>query len=329
MNLPVIFRNATKTISNAAGAGFLIAKKHAPELMIGSGIAGFVLTVVSTVKATNKTNDILENKEHTTKLISTEMTENPEYTFEMGEAALKDLKKQTRRQLVKAWMPVGTMGLASVILILGGYKIVNGRYVATASAYKMLETSFDHYRSNVRREYGNDTDWRMANGYTAEELEQIQKERREQAEAAETAKKRGNKKPRKRKNYQQSYIFDEYSNHWKRYWTPRQFLDYIQFKTQELQDKFEIQGYLFLNDVLEAFGLEKTAEGQIVGWIKKRGKTTRISVGYDEAPEEEIRRILATERNEDLRWWLTPNTDGVIYSLIDSIDRQDRYLLES
>lgn len=328
MNLPVIFRNATKVISNAAGTGFLVAKKHAPEIMIGSGIVGFVLTVVSTVKATNKTNEILENKANTNLMIGKEMNENPEYTVEQGEEDLKALTRQTRKELVKAWLPVGTMGVASVILVLGGYKIINGRYVATASAYKLLESSFDHYRSNVRKEYGDDADWRMINGYTAEEMEQIQEERRKQKEISDAAGKKAKKKRRPRKNYQQEYLFDEYSNHWKPYWTPTQFLDYIQFKTAELQDKFDLQGYLFLNDVLEAFGLEHTSEGQIVGWVKRRGVQTVISVGYDEMPEEEVRRILATERNEDLRFWLRPNTQGIVYNLIDSVDRKDRWLLE-
>ena len=60
-----------------------------------------------------------------------------------------------------------------------------------------------------------------------------------------------------------------------------------------------IQGYLFLNDVLDAFGLEKVPEGQVLGWIRKRGKTTVISVGYD-----------------------------VVYNLIDSVSRVDGYLVE-
>ena len=49
MNLPVIFTNIAKATKAYAGTGLVLAKKHAPEIMVASGVAGFVVTIIETV----------------------------------------------------------------------------------------------------------------------------------------------------------------------------------------------------------------------------------------------------------------------------------------
>lgn len=332
MNLPVIFTNIAKAARTYAGTGLVLAKKHAPEIMVASGVTGFIVTIIETVKATNKTNDILETRE-------IELNERGaaydqlglDYTDEMYDADTKDIKRKARVALFKTWFPVVTTAGMSVILVLKGYKIINGRYVATVAAYKTLEAGYERYRENVVAEFGKDVDWRMANNISPERLEGIKQERMANDKIAEENK---GKKKKDRKSYQRryendrGYLFDEDSSeYWKRWWTPTQFLDYIQQKTRELQDQFDTDGFLFVNDVLDKFGMKKTSEGQVVGWIKKRGKTTTISVGFAEMPDEEIRRIKSIHNNSDLRFWLNMNPDGIIYNLVDQLDR-DHYLIE-
>ena len=335
MNLPVIFNNITRAAKAYAGTGVVLAKKHAPELMVASGIAGFVVTIIETVKATNKTNDILEIRDR--DLHDTVIVDDGSGAMDSvyGERPLSEeekrlIKRDARKALVKTWFPVVTTAGLSVILILKGYKIINGRYVATVAAYKTLEASYERYRENVVNEFGKDTDWRMANSISQERLEGIKQERLANDQIAEEnkGKKKKDQKPYHRKYAEDcNYIFDENSINWKRWWTPRQFLDFIAQKMRECQDKFNIQGYLFVNDVLEIFGMPKTAEGQVLGWVKRRGKTTIISVGYDEMPDEEVRRILSIQNNSDLRFRLSMNPDGIVYNLIDQLDR-DHYLIE-
>lgn len=332
MNLPVIFTNIARAARTYAGTGVVLAKKHAPEIMVASGVAGFIVTIVETVKATNKTNDILETREiELNERGATYDKLGLEYTEEMYDADTKDIKHKARVALFKTWFPVVTTAGMSVILILKGYKIINGRYVATVAAYKTLEASYERYRENVVNEFGKDTDWRMANSISPERLEGIKQERMANDKIAEEnkGKKKKDQKPYQRRyENDRGYLFDEDSSiYWKRWWTPTQFLDYIQQKTRELQDQFNTDGFLFVNDVLDKFGMKKTSEGQVVGWIKRRGKTTVISVGFDEMPDDEIRRIKAIPNNSDLRFWLNMNPDGIIYNLVDQLDR-DHYLIE-
>ena len=328
MNLPVIFNNVSTIFKGALSTCTFFAKKHAPEIMISTGIAGFGLTIIETVKATNNTNDILEERD---KQLSCAIKQDASGIRLLNEEEQNEIKSDARKALVKTWAPVATTALASTALVIGGYRIINGRYVATALAYKTLEAGIERYRGNVIKEFGKDVDWRMANSISDEELKAIKQEQRDNQQIADEnrGKRKKDRKPYKRHcENERKYLFDEYSVYWKRWWTATQFLDYIRNKTRQLQDKFDLQGYLFVNDVLEAFGLEPTSEGQVVGWIRKRGRTTIISVGLDELPKEEMERILAIRDNENLRFWLKMNPDGIIYNLIDDVDKQDRYLIE-
>lgn len=321
MNVGMIFKSATSAIKGFAGNGLLLAKKYTPEIMITSGIVGFGLTIIGTVRATNKTNDILDRKEIRSDRIETEHRLNDEYSVVDYEADKRAVTNQTRWELIKTWAPVATTGVASVVMVLGGYRVLNGRYVATAAAYKTLEAGFERYRGNVVDEFGKDVDWRMAHSIKAEELEEARKERDEKTKALTTRKKRPKTAYTKQINNQ---IFDCHSDRWQRYWLPEQVLDFVQRVEREIQDLVRLNGHAFLNDAYDRLGLPRTTQGAVLGWIdcpktNHNEKGNLVSLGYanDETPEEEIRRILSSPSNEEIWLWISPNCDGVIYTEID------------
>lgn len=326
MNLPMILSNVGRAIKGAAGGGFLFAKKHAPEIMIGTGLAGFGLTIVETVTATNKTNDILHRRDvELNERGAVEDMNGAEYTEADMDRDGKIIKRKARRQLIRTWLPVATTAVGSTALILGGYKVINGRYVATAAAYKAIEEGFNRYRGNVIEEFGEDVDWRMAHSIREDELDEVRKQKED--EKVEALKKKRAKKL-ERTAYTKGInnaIFDSHSDYWKRYWTPYQVIEHVQQIERELQDELDSNGFVFLNKAYERLGMPPTSAGQIVGWIKTprnlhRDKPFRLSLGYanDETPVEEIDRILASKSNEDIWMWITPNCDGVIYQMIDT-----------
>lgn len=327
MSLSVIFGKAGTILKNIAGNGALMVKAHAPEIMIGAGIAGFGATIYETVKATNKTNDIVEEKERTIRTI-VEMRDEcsvDEYSMASYERDLREANRRSKWGVVRAWAPVATLGGASVISILGGYKVLNGRYVATAAAYKVLENGFDRYRGNVVEKFGRETDWEMLHGIKAEELEKAREEQRENKEIEADNKRKKLHKKRKKTAYSDIYsrIFDEYSDRWQRYWNGQQVLNYLQVKENELNDMLAIRGHVFLNEVYDKLGMERTAEGAVVGWIKSAHnrddvQNRNIVQIVSNIPPEEIRRIESISRNEDIQVRICPNPDGLIYNLIDA-----------
>ncbi len=322
MNLPVIFSNIGRAAKGLAGTTVVAAKKHAPEMLVATGIGGFILTIVETVKATNSTNEILERKEARVESIENckgqDGYSEQDYTFDM-----KAVGRQTRTDLIKVWAPVATTTIVSAVCVLSGFNILNGRYVATAAAYKTLEAGYQRYRENVISEFGRDTDWRMAHSIKAEELEA---ERRKQEEIRENGKR--NKKRIPKTQYSRdinNQIFDCHSSdRWKKYWIPSQVMDFIHTVESQLQDKVNSGQGVFLNDAYDMLGMPRTAQGAMVGWINtprnkhnERGQWVSLGFANDETPEDEIRRILSSPSNEETWLWITPNCDGVIYQLLD------------
>lgn len=320
MNLAATVKTLTTGARNCANMGKLVVKAHAPEILIGSGIVGFGITVFEACKATNKARDILEENDDRISMYITENEENDNYTVAMMNTDIQSAKNHTRLRLIGTYAPVATMGIASVILVLGGYRVLNGRYVGVAAAYKTLEAGFNRYRSNVVDEYGEETDQRMLYGMKKEDTEAAIKELEDNRSLAldNQKKKLIKMKPKTEFNDAHAMLFDCHSPKWQCYWTPDMALKYVKVKQGELQDKVYINGSLFGNEIADTFGLPRTAEGQVLGYVYSPGRFrfTTVDLGIDHMPEEEKRAILSTARNEDIRIWIRPNYMGVVYSMI-------------
>ncbi len=321
MNLPVILGKIGNAVRKAAGGSGLFIKAHAPEIMVGSGVPGAVVTVITACKATGKAHEILEVKEEALsdndKCYESQLLTRNEY-----EDNVRLINRNAKWALVRAYTPTATGLVASVILVLGGYKMINGRLVKTAAAYKILEDGFGRYRENVRDEFGEDVDWRMLNSVRPERLEAAEKEREanREAEADRKRKKRVHEKRRTAHQEVYSKFFDQYSDRWQRRWTPDQVWEYLRQKQREANDMLNVRKHIFLNEVYDLLGLDRTEEGAVVGWIlTKSNPNSFVDFGLDAMPEEERRRFLDAERNEDIKIWLHFNPDGLIYNMIDKI----------
>ena len=306
---------------SCAKTGLIIVKAHTPELMIGSGVVGFGVTVYEACRATNKAHDILEEKEELIldRQRYCQSDSGKHYTEAMLNEDIDTINKRTRWKLIRAYTPMVTTGVASVILVLGGYRVLNGRYVGVAAAYKTLESGFSRYRVNVVNEYGEDVDYRMLHDIPKEDMEAALKERDRNEEIAEQNKgKIIKRKPEERYHEIYDTLFDPHSSRWRNYWNAVMMLEFLKGVQQAANDKLRINGHLFLNDVYDMLGKPHTPEGQVVGWLYNKGSFPYgyVDLGIDHMPEEELRRILSTTRNEDLRVWLRFNTLGVIYQQI-------------
>lgn len=321
MNFPVIFSKVLGVVKSAAGNSGLFLKAHAPEILVASGIVGFGVTVVGACKATSKAHDILEAKEDA--LRDNDLALNDRIISEKDhEDNVRQINRNAKWMLVKAYTPTATGLVVSVILVLGGYRMINGRLVKTAAAYKILEDGFGRYRENVRDEFGEDADWRMLNTIRPERLEAAEKEREANRELEADRKRKKRNHERRRTAHQEVYskFFDQYSDRWRRSWTPEQVWDYLKQKQREANDMLNIRKHIFLNEVYDLLGLDRTEEGAVVGWIlTKNNPNSFVDFGLKSMPEEERRRFLSAERNEDIKIWLHFNPDGLIYNMIDKM----------
>jgi hypothetical protein len=326
----MIFSKVGSAAKTALGGSGLFLKAHAPEIMIGGGVTGFVLTVISACKATDKAHDILEAKEEALNDNDYAFFQENSISEKDHEDSIRQINRNTRWALIKAYTPTATGLAVSVILVLGGYKLINGRLVKTAAAYKILEDGFGRYRENVRDIYGEEADREMLHRVRPERLAAAQEEREKNREI-DSDKKRGIKnKEKKGTAYQEIYsaVFDQYSDRWRRSWMPEQVWEYLKQKEREANDMLRIRKHIFLNEVYDLLGLERTEEGALVGWIlTKNNPESKVDFGMDLIPESRKREFLTAQCNEDIWLRLHFNPDGLIYNMIDKTPRRMREAL--
>ena len=316
MNLPLMLSRACNTARSLGANGLLLAKKHAPEILIGSGIVGYGVTIVSACKGTIKTQEALERRDEAIEYYEAN------YAGAEKDQEIKQAKIDARKKIVKAYLPTATMALASTACVLGGYGIVNGRFVATAAAYKALETGFDQYRSNVIDEFGKDVDWRMRNNIKPEDLAAARAEQDQNREVDADNKRKKLWKKRPRTDYEHIYseIFDKESDRWRRSWTPDQVWDYLKFTEDELNDKLQLQKHLFLNEVYDRLGMRRTAQGAVVGWIiTQTHPNSKVDFGLKDMPEDAVRAFMSETYNDNIWIRLNFHPDGIIYNMIDNV----------
>lgn len=133
-------------------------KHYAPQIMVGGGLAAGGATVVMACKATLKTQDILDEKDRALEQAGTDEEQ-------------KVAKKTARVSLVKTWAPVGTVGAASVALILGGHHILGRRAAeALGAAYAAQKKLFEQNKA-IEEAFGEEVAEKIKNGLPIDKLE--------------------------------------------------------------------------------------------------------------------------------------------------------------
>ena len=249
-------------------AGFVM-KKHSPEILIFSGIGFGVIGAVKACKATVKAHEtIAESKElidgiHRIEEDGKDVEGNP-YDKERAKHDLTTVYLHTGREMVKLYWPSVAMGAASVTCILSANHIFKNRNAALAAAYATIDSSFRSYRGRVAKRWGEDAEREIRYNITTEEV-------KETVIDEETGKKKTVKKTVAKCEMQDGYydyarFFDKETA--KAYEPSHSYNDMFLTAQQNLANqKLRAFRYLFLNDVYEALGIEKTQAGQVVGWI--------------------------------------------------------------
>lgn len=282
MKFEGIFSNMTRMMHRSE----LKLKKYSPEILVVTGVVGVVASAVMACKATTKVNEILtETKAEVDKVhevmnndelrvkeetkITIDENGNQTTTVEKVEVySEEDSKKdlaiiytRSAMKFVKLYGPSVLLGAASIGCIFASHNILNKRNAALAAAYSIVDKGFKEYRSRVIDRFGNDVDKELKYNIKAEEIEE------------KVVDENGEEKVEKK--IVSVANTTEYSDYAKFYdcgctgWTKDPELNLMFLKRQQryANDKLKADGYLFLNDVYEMLGINKTKAGQIVGWV--------------------------------------------------------------
>ena len=241
-----------------------MVEKHSPEILAGVGVIGVVASTVMACKATMKLNDILEESKETRDKIK-EVESNPRYESEYShEDAKKDLTinyTQTAMKIAKLYAPAVILGSASLGCLLASNDILRKRNAALSAAYMTVDKSFKEYRQRVVDRFGEEVEKEIRYNIKAEEVTStVVTEDGSETTVTETVK---TMDPNLYSDY--AKFFDEASPYWQK--DPEYNLMFLKSQQQYATDLLRARGRLFLNEVYDMLGIEKTKAGQIVGWV--------------------------------------------------------------
>ena len=288
-------------------------EKHSPEILLGVGVVGVVATTVTACKATMKLNDILDECVETREKIK-EVAENPKYDDKYSEEdAQKDLTinyVQTGVKIVKLYAPSVALGVFSVGCLLGSHNVMQKRNAALSAAYLTVDKSFKEYKQRVIDRVGEEVEKEIRYGIKAEEIETtIQNEDGTETTVKETIK---TMDPNLYSDY--ARFFDEASPYWQS--DPEYNLVFLKAQQQYANDLLRAKGRLFLNDVYDMLGIEKTKAGQIVGWVydpENPNGDNFVDFGIYDMSKERVRAFV---NGYEATILLDFNVDGNIWDLM-------------
>ena len=241
-----------------------VVEKHSPEILAGVGVVGVVASTVMACKATMKLNDILEESKETRDKIK-EVERNPRYEEQYShEDAKKDLTinyTQTAMKIAKLYAPAVILGSASLGCLLASNDILRKRNAALSAAYMTVDKSFKEYRQRVVDRFGEEVEKEIRYNIKAEEVTStVVAEDGSETTVTETVK---TMDPNLYSDY--AKFFDEASPYWQK--DPEYNFMFLKSQQQYANDLLKARGRLFLNEVYEMLGIDKTKAGQIVGWV--------------------------------------------------------------
>lgn len=286
-------------------------KKRSPEILLVSGIAGLVTAGILACKATTKAHLVAEKTSHDLQEMEEAIETNPEdYTEEDKKKTTITIYSQMTWGYVKLYAPSVILASLSVASILTSHNIMRKRNMQLATALAGVTEAFEQYRSRVREKYGDDAD--KALRYNTDKVELI--------EAITDENGKIKKKKEKVDVFDETSlglfakVFDASCNNWQP--DNNYNLNFLKLVEYQMTDRLRRYGHVFLNEVYDIIGIERTDIGQFAGWVYD--PDSDISDNYIDLGLYNGRRIDEYgEINQAII--IDPNCDG---SIIDRVFRK-------
>lgn len=286
-------------ITSKAGRQILTLQKHSPVILFGVGVVGVTAAAILACKATLKVDqDVLVPAQKNLGLIKTAVREDYSEEDRAKDVALVYI--QSAAKLCKLYGPAIIVGAVSITCLTGAHVTLTRRNAGLTAAYVAMEKGFNKYRERVVEDLGEEKDREFRYG-----MEEVVGEDKD-----------GKKTTVKRASSDDGpsvygKLWDENASSWNA--NPDYNLMTLKAQQQYANDRLQARGHLFLNEVYDALGLDRTPAGQIVGWVKgNRDDYVDFGIFNDKMQPEHL--AFFTGRENAI--WLDFNVDGPVYDLI-------------
>lgn len=263
-------------ISRGAHRFAFTIKKHSPEILTAVGVVGAVVSGVKLCKATTKLNPVLEEAKKNIDMVHAGIekgyitAEDPEtkelvpveYTPEEGQKDIRIYTAKAGLEIVKLYAPAVAIGVVSIGCMVGSHIILRKRNIALAAAYTAIDKGFKAYRGRVVERLGEAMDRELLYGLkTQKVVEEVV-----DAETGEVTTVEKTVETYDPNNYSPySIVFDDGNAGWDK--DPELTKFFLLQQQRYANDKLKARGHLFLNEVYDMLGANRTKAGNVVGWV--------------------------------------------------------------
>lgn len=268
-------------------------KKYAPELLLGGALVSGTACIITASKATLKAKNSMDAHKERKLEIATKADSEIITSEEAKDEMRKEIVK-VGLELAKEYAIPFSLYTATIGCVFGSYKVQKSRIQALSTTLAAMSAAYSSLLMRLKNG--------AENGLTAEEVLQgkyVCKVENEDGTVDELTTTVDNPYDSPFK-----FRFDKYSTVWNPHHCSNETI--LMSELNWCNNLLQIQGYLFLNDVLDRLGIPRTKAGQILGWRTDGDGDGYIDFGVVDCS------TLTGARYDDNAFELNFNVDGDI-----------------
>lgn len=288
------------SITRSVGNQVLSLKKNSPNIMFVGGIAAVLGGTFLACRATLKLEDTLDeirNDVDDVKKLQRPEESSSAYPDEEYSKDLLYVYALGGYNLMKLYGPSIVLTSAGIAALTGSHRTLTQRNASLTAAYAVVTEALDSYRKRVREELGEEKELDLYLSRT--KVAEVNEETKELEEHYVVD-------PNTLSPY--ARLFDETSSSFQKNAEMNRL--FIQCQQNYANNILQARGHLFLNEVYDMLGMERSSAGQVVGWVISDTGDNYVDFGMFEARNAHF--ISAWEP----RVFLDFNVDGVIWDKI-------------
>lgn len=241
----------SQSITRALGKNKLRLRKNSPHILFGAGVVGVVGATVLACRATLKLEKTIEGVQHDVNGARDERIDDRRSSRQVHKDIAYAYVKGGA-ELARLYAPAIIVGGTSIGLLTGSHVQLTRRNATLTLAYSGLHQAYTEYRERVRAELGEDKERELHFGTVTEELVD-EKGKLQTVKSID---------PNQFSVY--ARFFDESNPNWNRDSELNRL--FIQCQQNYANHRLQAIGHLFLNEVYDMLGMERSQAGQVVGW---------------------------------------------------------------
>ncbi|MET0785760.1 MAG: DUF6353 family protein [Paenisporosarcina sp.] len=230
----------------------LVLRKNSPHIFFAGGMVGIVTSTVLACRSTLKLSKKLDEIQSTFNDVEV-LKNDSKYPIEEYRRDFIYVYSKATLTIIKLYSPSIVIGVISIGALTGSHVQMSRRNTALMAAYAAVQQAYEEYRNRIRSEIGPERERELYAGIT-KEITQNEKGELEEIKVFD---------PNRVSAY--ARFFDEYSQYWER--DPEVNKLYVQCQQNFANDLLQARGHVFLNEVYDMLGIERSSAGQSVGWV--------------------------------------------------------------